>query len=85
MVARDLVLGWQGKDGAWEQHFHVQAAFCQLCPGINEGHPLAGSFPVDWGTAASLVVALPHSPMRLFQNHLQPGKWDSRGDTLRPS
>lgn len=45
-MAREVVLGWQGKDGAWEQHFHVQAAFCQLCPGINEGDPLAGSFPV---------------------------------------
>lgn len=80
-MAREVVLGREGKDGAWEQHFHVQAAFSQFCPGINEGDPLGGSLPAGWSTAASIVAALPHSPVQLFQNHLKPGKWDSRRDT----
>lgn len=80
-MVREVVLGWLVKDRAWEQHFHIQAAFCQFCPGINEGDPLAGSLPVGRGTAAFLVAALPNSPVQLFQNHLQPGKWGSRRDT----
>lgn len=84
MTATEVALKQEGEDGAWEQHFCVQTAFCRLCPGVNEGEPLAGSPPVGWGShfpgdagrSGSLVAAPPHAPVQkeLFQSHLQPGK-----------
>lgn len=88
MTATEAVLKQEGKDGGQEQCFCGRAAFCQLCPGINEGDPLAGSPPAGWGSpppgdagqSGSLVAVPPRAPVQeeFFQSHPQPGKLGSR-------